>query len=258
MLKPTANLAASHQFQMCSNAITDLSGNAQQNFCVTFNAGTTTDTTGPVVLQTSPPSGFTGVGTNSWIQVLFNKPINGASIAGVTLKQGATVVPTVATLFDGDQGVQLLPRVPLSPNTTYTINVAGVLDITGNAQAAFGSQIFTTGTGTDLVLPVLVSSIPANLTGGVPVTTSVQVAFSKPMDPASFDPATSLTLLDFSGNTVPSTIAFSPDYTTATLTPKANLVGGGVIYDVFISYFGTAYDLAGNKVTPTIVFFITQ
>jgi hypothetical protein len=258
MLKPTANLAANQQFQMCSNGMTDLSGNAQQSFCVNFSTGAGIDTAGPAVSQVSPPNGFTGAGINSRIQVLFNEPIDGASIAGVMLKQGNSVIPTTATLFDGDQGIQLLPSVPLTPNTTYTINVTGVLDITGNTQASFPSQSFTTGSGADLVAPTIVSMNPANLTSGVAANTAVQVVFSKAMDPASFDPTNSLALVDSSDNIVPATITFSPDYTTATLQPKSNLVSGGAIYDVFISYFSNLYDLEGNRVTPTITFFLTQ
>src|SRR4029077_5534700 len=109
------------------------------NFCVNFYTGAGTQTTGPSVVKASPPSGATGVAINAFVQVLFNAPIDGASIAGVTLTQGASVVPTTATLYDGDQGVQLLPLTPLASNTTYTINVSGVLDITGNAQTSFTS-----------------------------------------------------------------------------------------------------------------------
>ena len=258
MLKPTANLAANHQFQMCSNSMTDLSGNPQLHFCLNFNTGSGVDTTGPVVQQASPPNGFTGVGTNSWIQVLFNEPIDGASIGGVTLQQGGSVIATTATLFDGDQGIQLLPLRPLTPNTTYTVNVSGVLDITGNAQTGFPSQSFTTGTGTDLVSPSIVSTTPTNVANNVPVNTTVQVVFSKAMDPASFDPANSFTLVDSLGNTVPATITFSPDFKTATLQPKSALTGGGAVYDLFVSYFSNVYDLAGNRNVPTIIFFMTQ
>jgi hypothetical protein len=136
--------------------------------------------------------------------------------------------------------------------------VTGVLDITGNAQTSFPSQAFTTGIGTDLVPPLTVSTNPTNGASNVPVNTALQVVFSKAMDPASFDPANSFTLVDSSLSVVPSTISFSPDYTTATLQPKSNLIGGGAIYNLFISYFASAYDLAGNRVTPTFVFFTTQ
>ena len=258
MLKPTANLTANHQLQMCSNSMTDLSGNPEQNFCLNFSTGTGADTTGPVVVQASPPSGVTGVGTNAWIQILFNEPIDAASIGGVTLKNGGSLIPVVSTLFDGDQGIQLLPLLPLTPNTTYTISVTGALDITGNAQTSFPSLSFTTGTGIDLVQPTIVSRSPANGASNVPANTAVQVVFSKAMDPASFDPANSFELVDSSLNVVPATIAFSPDYTTATLQPKSPLTGGGASYNLFISYFSNAYDLEGNRMAPAIVSFTIQ
>jgi len=92
----------------------------------------------------------------------------------------------------------------------------------------------------------------------VPANTTVQVVFSKAMDPASFDPANSFALVDPSSNIVPATITFSPDYTTVTLTPKSNLTGGGAMYNLFVSYFSPIYDLAGNRVTPMFIFFTTQ
>ncbi len=257
MLKPTASLAASHQFQMCANSMTDLSGNAQTNYCVKFYAGSGPETAGPAVLEVGPPSGFTGVATNSPVQILFSEPIDGASIGSVTLKQGSSIVSTAATLFDGDQGVRLLPLTPLTPNTTYNINVTGVLDITGNPQSSFPSQSFTTGTTVDLVQPTIMSTTPANTTNGVPVTTAVQVVFSKAVDPASFDPTNSFVLFGSAPTPVPATITFSADYKTATLQPKANLTAGAT-YTVFLSYFASVTDLAGNPVLPTVMDFTTE
>jgi hypothetical protein len=259
MLKPTATLTPSHQFEMCSYYITDLSGNPQNNFCVSgFFTGTGTVTTGPVVQQVSPPSGFTGVGINAPADILFNGPIDGASVAGVTLKLGSSVVPTTTTLYDGDQGIQLRPLVPLAASTTYTINVTGVLDITGNAQTSFPSQSFTTGTGTDLVQPTIVSTNPTNSEANVPDNTTCQVVFSEAMDPATFDVNNSLTLRDVSNNVVPATITFSTDYKTATLQPKSNLTGGGATYYFEIGYQAYLYDLGGNQLPGTYITFTTH
>ena len=118
------------------------------------------------------------------MNILFNEPISGASLKGVTLKQGSTVAPTTASLYDGDQGIQLLPLVPLAASTTYTINVTGVLDITGNTQSAFSAVSFTTGTGTDLTRPTIASTNPTNSETNVPDNTTCQVVFSEPMDVA--------------------------------------------------------------------------
>jgi hypothetical protein len=258
-LKPTANLAASHEVSMYSYNVTDLSGNPEQGFGVTFFTGTGTDTTGPVVKQVNPPSGLTGVGINAPVQILFSEPIDAASLAGVTLKQGSTVVPTTVSEFDGDQGVQLLPLLPLAPSTTYTINVTGVLDITGNAQTSFPSQSFTTGTGTDLVPPTFVSSTPAGGATNVPDGTTIQVVFSEPMDPASFDPNTSFQLQDPSGNVVPGTITFSTNYTTATFTPNATLLSGAQYY-MYLGDLGEGYlyDVGGNRYSGGYFYFTTH
>jgi hypothetical protein len=257
-LKPTANLPPSHQFYMYSSSITDLSGNPQQSFVVGyFYSGTGTVTTGPVVQQVSPPSGFTSVPINAPVQILFNEAIDGASLEGVTLKHGGSVIPTTMSLFDGDQGVQLLPLVPLATSTTYTINVTGVLDITGNAQSSFPSQSFTTGTGTDLVLPTVVSTNPTNGQSNVPDNTTIQVVFSEPMDPASFDPNNSFLLYDPSNNVVPATITFSANYTTATLTSNATLLSGAQYY-MYVGYQSGVYDLGGNRLPGTYFYFTTH
>jgi hypothetical protein len=257
-LKPAANLTASHQFQMCSYYMNDLSGVPQQNFCVSFFSGTGTDTTGPVVQQVSPPSGATGVPINAPVDILFNEPIDSASLAGVTLKQGSTVVPTTTSLYDGDQGVQLEPLVPLSAGTVYTINVTGVLDITGNAQSAFSSVSFTTGTGVDLTVPTIVSTNPTSGQANVPDNTTCQVVFSEPMDPAFFDPNNSLTLRTSSNVVVPATITFSANYTTATLTPTSALTGGGATYYFEIGYQAPLFDLGGNQLSGTYISFTTH
>ena len=258
-LTPTAPLTASHEFEMCSYYITDLSGNAQQSFCVSgFYTGTGTDTTGPVVQQVNPPSGSTGVGINAPVHILFNEPIDGASLGGVTLKQGSSVIPTTTTLYDGDKGIELLPLVPLAPNTVYTINVTGVLDITGNAQSTFSPVSFTTGTGTDLVAPTILSTNPTNGTTSVPDNTTIQVVFSEAMDPATFDPNNSFVLETSSSTVVPATISFSPDYKTVTLTPTSTLTGGGATYYMYIGYFAYVYDIGGNRFGSTYISFTTQ
>ena len=258
-LKPTANLTASHEFELCSYYMTDLSGIAQNNYCVNFYTGTGTETTGPSVTLVSPPSGQTGVPINAPVDVLFSEAISAASVGGVTLKQGGSVVPTITSLYDGDQGVQLLPLVPLAASTTYTINVTGVVDITGNSQSAFSSVSFTTGTGTDLTKPTIVSTNPTNSETNVADNTTCQVVFSEAMDPAYFDPNNSFTLRAVANPNVPiaATITFSAGYTTATLQPTSNLAAATEYY-FEIGYQSSLYDLGGNLLPGTYITFTTH
>jgi hypothetical protein len=162
-------------------------------------------------------------------------------------------------LYDGDQGVQLTPLVPLATGTTYSINVTGVVDITGNAQSPFSSVSFTTGAGVDLTVPTIASTNPTNGQANVPDNTTCQVVFSEPMDPAYFDPNTSLTLRTSSNVVVPATITFSANYTTATLTPTSALTGGGATYYFEIGYNPPyLYDLGGNQFPGTYITFTTH
>jgi len=255
---PSGPLTASTTYYLYGYSLMDLSGNPQQNFCVTFSSGTGTDTTGPSVQQVSPPSGFTSVPINAPVQILFNETISAASLGGVTLKQGSTTVPATASLYDGNRGIQLLPLVPLATSTVYTINVTGVVDITGNAQSSLPSQSFTTGTGTDLVAPTVVSTNPTNGATNVADNTTVQVVFNEAMDAASFDPNNSFTLHDPSNNVVPATITFSADYKTATLHPNATLTSGAT----YTMYVGNStpplQDLGGNPGGNTSFSFTTH
>ena len=148
----------------------------------------------------------------------------------------------------------------LAPSTTYTINVTGVKDTTGNTQSAFPSQSFTTGTGTDLVAPTIVLTTPTPGQTGVPVNTTVQVLFSKAMGPGSFDPNTSFVLYDPSNVVVPATITFSPDYKTATLQPKANL-NANATYTMYVGWPYASYylnDFSGNHLYGTNFSFMTH
>jgi hypothetical protein len=254
-------LTASTTYYLSSFNLTDLAGNPQQNFCVSFNTGTGTETAGPVVQQVSPPSGFMGVPVNAPVQILFNEAISPASLAGVTLNEGSSVVPTTISLFDGNKGLQVLPQLPLAAGTVYTINITGVVDFTGNAQSSFASQSFTTGAGVDLLAAAVVSTSPTNAQTTVPDNATIQVVFSEAMGPASFDPSTSFTLHDSSNNVVPATITFSADYKTVTLHPTANLTGSGATYTMYVGWpyvSSHLYDLGGNSLYGTYFEFTTQ
>ena len=156
------------------------------------------------------------------------------------------MVPAYAYLINGDQGIELQPYAPLSPNTAHTITVAGVTDIAGNGLAKTFTSTFTTGPTAALAVPVVLSVTPANGAQNVPDSTAtVVVVFSAAMDPVSFT-AQRFYLYDATtGTTVPTVTSFSPDYTTATLTPTSPLAAA-TSYTV---YFTSAYYNTGNTLT---------
>ncbi len=131
-------------------------------------------------------------------------------------------------------------------------------DITGNTQSSFPSKSFTTGTGTDLVTPTVVSTYPTSGQSGIPVNAALQTVFSQPMGPASFDANNSFTLRDASNNVIPANITFSADFKTVTLQPKSNLTGGGTQYYFEIGYQAYLYDIGGNQLSYGYIPFTTQ
>jgi hypothetical protein len=88
-------------------------------------------------------------------------------------------------------------------------------------------------------------------------TTTIQLVFDSPMDPLTFDTAVGAARLTLTstGVTVSTTVSFSPDFKTVTLTPSANLTSG-TSYTVVVGYgnAGATYvtDMAGNLYTAGI------
>ena len=132
------------------------------------------------------------------------------------------------------------------------------MHLTGDTQSSFPSKSFTTGTGTDLVTPAVVSTYPTSGQTNIPVNAALQAVFSKAMGPASFDANNSFTLRDASNNVIPATITFSADFKTVTLQPNSNLTGGGVTYYFEIGYQGSLYDVGGNVLNYGYIPFTTH
>jgi len=251
ILTPTSDLTPNQQYYIQCYYLQDLAGNQQQGFYAYFTTGSTADTTPPPVQLISPPSGFVGAPTNTLPQILFSTVLSAASLGQVSLQQGSTCpgspVSTTASLILGDTGIQLTPSTPLLPGTMYTLCVAGVQDVVGNTMASPVTSSFKTGTGVNLTYPSIVSITPANGAIDVPDNTSITVVFSEPMDPVSFNSSTTFVLEDPTGAAVPATITFSPDLTTAILTPNTALTGGSQLYSIYVDYNASGLtDLAGN------------
>jgi hypothetical protein len=252
ILTPTSDLTPNQQYYIQCYSLQDLSGNQQYGFYTYFTTGSTADTTPPAVQLISPPSGFVGAPTNTLPQILFSTVISAASLGQVSLQQGSTCpgspVSTAASLILGDTAIQLTPSTPLLPGTMYTVCVAGVQDVVGNTMASPVTSSFKTGTGVNLTPPSIVSITPASGAIDVPVNTSIRVVFSEPIDPVSFNSSTTFVLEDPTGAVVPATITFSPDLTTAILTPNTALTGGSQLYSIYVDYLSSGLtDLAGNS-----------
>jgi large repetitive protein len=239
-----------------SLGIQDLSGNllACAVLCnFQFTTGTAANTTGPTVLGVSPPNGLTAVPTNAQVVVQFSEPVDGLTINQVTLSSGGTVNVT-SQLTNGNQTLILEPVVPLNTNATYTISVTGVKDMSGNAQTAPSTTTFTTGTGDDLTPPTVTTVSPANGAAAVATTTTIQLTFSKRIDPLTVT-ATDFTVIPSGGAAIAGTIAVAANGLTATFTPSAALQASTLYY---IEATTGITDMEGQPLAASTTSFTTQ
>src|SRR6266853_3257678 len=133
----------------------------------------------------------------------------------------------------------------------------GIRDLTVTGVQTCALPI-STGTGTDLVTPTVVSTFPTANQTNVPVNSTLQAVFSQAMDPASFDVNNSFTLRDAANAVVPATITFSADFKTVSLKPNSNLIGSGATYYFEISYQAQLWDVGGNVLNYGYIQFTTQ
>ncbi|MHB8623755.1 MAG: Ig-like domain-containing domain [Sulfuricaulis sp.] len=249
--------------------IRDLDGNPiSRDFAWDFVPGTTVDTTAPTVTSTIPANADTGVALNREISATFSKDMNSFTLtpANFTVTgPGATKVPGTVNYINGT--AIFTPAHNLAPNAVYTVMVGtGTMDLEGNAIAANVAWSFTTGATADTTAPVVVSTNPAGAASGVPVNSTINASFNKPMDPTTI--TTANFLVTGPGTTpVIGTVAFDPSTNSAIFTRINHLITP-MAFDPTITYLdpSTTYtatlttgakDMAGNPLAANMVWSFT-
>jgi hypothetical protein len=249
LVLPPGTLITGHQVFAYSVGAQDLAGNAQSAFNTAYQTvGSAADTTPPVVLETNPPASVTsGLPLNLSVQVEFSKEIAQDSVAGIQLLQGgSTLVPVTYSFSRLSSVVTLTPNVPLLAGTSYTLSISGVTDIVGNVFSGTQTQTFTTGTAIKLAAPRLLSFSPCCGNTAASDLPAIQIVFDSPMDPLTFDSATANVVLELTSTSaiVNTSVSFSPDFKTVTLTPSVALTSG-TSYTILVK--GNAVtDMVGN------------
>ncbi|MGA2357344.1 MAG: Ig-like domain-containing protein, partial [Terriglobales bacterium] len=252
-LAPASALNVGEGYSMCSYYMTDLEGNAQQNFCVNFSTSFTANTTPPTVINTSPENAETAVPTNSPVEILFSEPINPTSIGQIALSTGGNPVAFTPTFGDTNQLLALTPTLPLSANVTYTLTITGVKDTAGNQMTSTVTNTFATGPTFDFVTPQVTGVDPPSGSTGVGTNVAPRVVFSERLNPLSIVSSSnerynsgSVELYNnATGQFVPATVSMSTDRTTATLTPTSPLEPN-TSYQIYVGYGASYFDVAGN------------
>jgi hypothetical protein len=126
---------------------------------------TAVDTTPPTVLSRGPNTGASGVAPQTLVTAGFDEPVSASSIK-VTLRnaQGNAMAGTVS--YDPPTRiVTFKPAAPLASGATYTAQVSGAVDLSGNAMGGTVTWSFTTAAAVPLQGtggPILLVTNPAD------------------------------------------------------------------------------------------------
>ena len=247
-LTPVAPLTPYFSYSVqLTGSITDLAGRAIGFTSSTFRTGSGVDTTGPVVAAVSPASGTTLVPVNARVVVRVSDPISTVSLQPGTVAlapSGGSAVGGVLSISSDRETITFTPSSALLASTSYTVNVSGLRDDSGNAIAPFSSAFTTRVSMTpDNAGPTVVSQTPASGATGVGVTTPVVFTFSEPVDPISAGDSISIRVLGQTGD-LAGTI--SVEGATVTFTPLNPYPGDTVIQTNTTVAGSSVRDYAGN------------
>lgn len=250
---PAASLGIGRLYYVYyGSGVHDLAGNYLIGGSFSFTTAITPSSTKPLISLSSPESNQSGVPINARIQVQFNEPLQTGSISDVTLSAGGTVVPgIIGALSAGNTLLTVTPPALLTGNTSYSLSLAGVLDVAGNALTPAVTLAFTTASGADLLYPSVVAYNPPNTTVRVGTNIAPAIVYSKPMDVITFNTSTVYIVNESTGQVVPSTVSPSADRTAVQIKPNSTLPTS--TYFCFYAYGVT--DLAGNSTSAGSCFY---
>ncbi|HLW89418.1 MAG TPA: ice-binding family protein [Terriglobales bacterium] len=193
---------------------------------------------GPTVSMVVPQSN--GVATNRQIAVVFNQPMDPASInSGTFLVAGMTGTVT----YDATNKIGgFTPSPSFAPNTAYNASITvGAKDMSGTPLAAPFNFSFTTRATSDTSAPNIVA---VNLVAGatcVPLNQTILVTFDEQMDSLTINPST------FFIQGVAGAVTYNVTTQMATFTPAASLAAK-TTYTIVVTSGAT--DMGGVPVAP--------
>ncbi len=262
VFNPAADLAKDTTYTAkITTGATDLSGKGlAADFVWSFTTGEI-DTIAPFVSSTIPSfvpqstssnpdnpfGGSINVPINDVITAYFNEAMDPSTINSntFTLMQGAAPVMGTVT-FNGDRTAVFTPSASLSPNTTYTATITtGATCLGGNTLAQNFVWSFTTGPAQTTV-PMVISTVPASGSSGLPINSSITATFSEAVNPMTINNSTFILM---QGNAlIPGTVNFD-GVSTAVFDPTTDLAVNGT-YTVTITTGVT--DLAGIPLASNV------
>ena len=243
---PTAALSASTTYTARASGAKDTAGNTMDAVTWTFTTAAA-DVTKPTVTARTPVSGATGVAASAAPTATFSEAVQQSSISFELRNAGGTVVPSTTSYDAATRTTTLSPTANLAGSVTYTLNLSGARDPSGNTMDPV-SWTFTTAVA-DTVKPTVTARTPAPGATGVLVSTSPGATFSEAVQQSTI----AFELRSPGGGVIASSTSYDAASRTVTLTPGSSL-SPSTTYTLDLR---GAKDTSGNTMDPVTWTFTT-
>ena len=210
----------------------------------------------PVVIAVSPANSQAGVGTNARIMAKFSQPLDPMTVSPATfsVNSGGAIAGT-RTVSASERGpntlVTFTPSAPLPASSSVTVAItSGIRNTTGEPLLlnSLSSATFSTGAGTDVVMPTVLQINPPNGVLSVGTNNVITAEFDEPINATTVTTATfSVTAGGVPVNGRVKVVTGPRGINTQAVFTPDQLLGSTVAYAVSI---GTGItDTAGNPLT---------
>jgi hypothetical protein len=220
----------------------DLAGNSFNSLQASFTTASTADTTAPTILSVTPTNGTVNVGPNAVVTITFSKAIdyNTINSQNFALYNGITNLNASVNRSSDNRTVTLTATLPYG--STISVSVQNtVRDLAGNTLANSLQSSFNTEAQPLTSSPNVTQMRPANGATGVPLTNTVSLYFSAPMNSATVPGAF---YVSQNGALIAGTVTTGPDGRSAVYTPSAPFLNNANLQ----VFFTGATDTSGNPV----------
>ena len=255
-LVPLETLSPGRLYYWYAFSLRDLSGNNMSGSTYSFTTGFEEDGAGPLFRSATVFDGQTQVPINVRLSVQFDEPLSPLAAAGIALVDESSTAVIADVSFSGDRRtVTLVPRSLLAANSSYTLTVADVEDISGNPLLTPISIGFTTGLTIDNVNGGINNWSYVN-SATLPLNAVLEVELSERIDPTTIntDGASGQSSFVLYSNTqnrfIPGEGVLAADGRHLRFVSEEALQAGHS-YRLYVTYNTYLYDLAGNRINGT-------
>jgi hypothetical protein len=196
-ISPSSSLAANTEYTLSvSNNVQDAAGNTmQQSNCTTFRTSSSSDSTRPQIVGSTPNSGATNVVETVRPEIFFSEAMDSSTLTAtnIQLKRKDTQASvSLYTQVNSDSlTVRIIPTTTLVNGQIYTMTVlSDVKDLAGNTLGAPWAIEFTVAASSDSTAPQVILIQPQSNSADNSVAPIIKLRFSEPMNASTIHTGT--------------------------------------------------------------------